>query len=124
MSSNKYKKIEEIESDDYGKIEKVMNNEDGSFSLMRILNKKYLKSKIESETLNELEKLASLSHQNLSKIKEYFFTENTFNIIMEYDEDSEFKNKIKYNVDNHLSFEENYIWSLTIQLLNILKFIQ
>ena len=24
-----------------------MNNEDGSFSLMRILNKKYLKSKIE-----------------------------------------------------------------------------
>jgi serine/threonine protein kinase len=60
----------------------------------------------------------------LSKFKDFFFTENSFNIIIEYEEDCALKQKIKYNIDNHLSFEENYIWSLTIQLLNLVKFIK
>ena len=34
------------------------------------------------------------------------------------------KKKIKYNKENHLNFEEDYIWSMTIQILNLLKYIQ
>ena len=113
-----------FDSDEYGKIELVKNEKDDSLYLMKIISKRLLKNKNESYVLEQMENLSSLEHQNLSKFKDFFFTENSFNIIIEYKENYTLKKKIKYNIDNHLSFEENYIWSLTIQLLNLLKFIK
>lgn len=124
MSLNNYKKIDNFDHDEYGNISLVKNEKDESLYLMKVISKRLLKNKNESYTLEQMEKLSSLDHQNLSKYKEYFFTENTFNIIIDYEEDCALKNKIKYNIENHLSFEENYVWSLTIQLLNLVKFIQ
>ena len=124
MSLNNYKKIDNFDSDEYGKIELVKNEKDDSLYLMKIISKRLLKNKNESYVLEQMENLSSLENQNLSKFKDFFFTENSFNIIIEYEEDCALKQKIKYNIDNHLSFEENYIWSLTIQLLNLLKFIK
>ena len=124
MSLNNYKKIDNFDYDEYGKIDLVKNEKDDSLYLMKIISKRLLKNKNESYVLEQMENLSSLEHQNLSKFKDFFFTENSFNIIIEYEEDCALKQKIKYNIDNHLSFEENYIWSLTIQLLNLLKFIK
>ena len=124
MSLNNYKKIDNFDSDEYGKIELVKNEKDDSLYLMKIISKRLLKNKNESYVLEQMENLSSLENQNLSKFKDFFFTENSFNIIIEYEEDCALKQKIKYNIDNHLSFEENYIWSLTIQLLNLVKFIK
>lgn len=124
MSVNNYKKIDNFDYDEYGKIDLVKNEKDDSLYLMKIISKRLLKNKNESYVLEQMENLSSLEHQNLSKFKDFFFTENSFNIIIEYEEDCALKQKIKYNIDNHLSFEENYIWSLTIQLLNLVKFIK
>ena len=124
MSINNYQIVQVLYSNNYGIIKKVRNIEDDSISLMKMMNKKYLKFNNESETLNEMDKLTSKKNINLSEYKAFFFDENYFYLIMEYDDDSELNKKIEYNIKNHVSFEENYIWSLTIQLLNLLKFIQ
>ena len=124
MSSNKYEIIEVIYSNNSGKLKKVKNVENDSILLMKIMNKKYLKFTNENEVLNQMKNLSSIKHTNLSEYKTFFFDENYFYIIMEYDDDSEMNKKIQYNIKNRLHFEESYIWSLTIQLLNLLKFIQ
>ena len=124
MSLNNYKSLGIIYSNSYGQIEKVKNGENGSIFLMKKMSKKYLKYKNDEETLNEIKKLSLIKHKNLSEYKTWFFDENFLYIIMEYDEGSEIKEKLKYNIQNRLSFEENYLWSLTIQLLNLCKFIQ
>ena len=124
MSLKDYKSIGIIYSNNYGQIEKVIKRENGSIFLMKKVNKKFLRYKDENKTLSEIEKLASISHQNLSEYLHYFFEDNFLYLIMEYEDESELKEKLKYNVENHLSFEENYLWSLFIQLLNLLKFIE
>ena len=124
MSSNKYEIIEVIYSNNSGKIKKVKNVENDSILLMKMMNKKYLKFNDENEALNQMKNLSSIKHINLSEYKTFFFDDNYFYIIMEYDDDSEMNKKIQYNIKNRLHFEESYIWSLTIQLLNLLKFIQ
>lgn len=124
MSLNNYKIIDNFDYDEYGKFELVKNEKNDSLYLMKIISKKLLKNKNETYVLEQMEKLSTLEHQNLSKYKEFFFTENSFNIIVDYEEDCSLRQKIKYNIDNHLSFEENYIWSITIQLLNLVKFIK
>ena len=124
MSLNDYKTISLLYSNDYGQIDKVKFKENDSIFLMKRTNKKYLKYKNENQTIGEIEKLNSINHQNLAEYKTFFFDKNNFYILMEYDDESELKGKVEYNIKNHLSFEENYLWSLTIQLLNLLKFIQ
>ena len=124
MSLNDYKTIGLIYSNDYGQIEKVKYEENNSIFIMKRTNKKNLKYKNENQTINEIEKLSSINHQNLAEYKTFFFDKNNFYLLMEYDDESYLREKIEYNLKNHLSFEESYLWSLTIQLLNLLKFIQ
>ena len=57
-------------------------------------------------------------------VKEYFDDEGNLEILMEYEDGSEYSSKIKYNKENNRTFEEDYIWSLIIQILNLLKYIQ
>ena len=121
---NNYEILQVIYSNNYGQIKKVRNIENDSISLMKMMNRKYLKFSSESDTLSEMKQLNSIKNINLSEYKTFFFDDNYFYLIMEYDDDSELNKKIEYNIKNHLSFEENYIWSLTIQILNLVKFIK
>jgi serine/threonine protein kinase len=92
---------------------------------MKKIKSKNLKSKNNFDILDTMKKLSSNINKNLSKYIDFYFNENgDFEILMEYDEDSEFELKVEYNIENHRTFDEDYIWSLTIQLLNLLKFIQ
>lgn len=93
MSVNNYKKIDNFDYDEYGKIDLVKNEKDDSLYLMKIISKRLLKNKNESYVLEQMENLSSLEHQNLSKFKDFFFTENSFNIIIEYEEDCALKQK-------------------------------
>lgn len=71
MSVNNYKKIDNFDSDEYGKIELVKNEKDDSLYLMKIISKRLLKNKNESYVLEQMENLSSLENQNLSKFKDF-----------------------------------------------------
>ena len=73
MSLNNYKSLGIIYGNSYGQVEKVKNIENGSIFLMKKMSKKYLKYKTEEETLNEIKKLSSIKHKNLSEYKTCFF---------------------------------------------------
>ena len=110
-------------TDVYGEVSKV--EKDGNLYLIKKIKSKNLKSKNNFDILDTMKKWSSIINKNLSKYIDFYFNENgDFEILMEYDEDSEFELKVEYNIENHRTFEEDYIWSLTIQLLNLLKFIQ
>ena len=110
-------------SDCYGDVYKYKKDED--IHLVKIIKSNNLKSKNKLETLDAMKKLTLNVNKNLSEYIDFYFNDNgDFEILMEYDEDSEFEKKIKYNKENHLNFEEDYIWSMTIQILNLLKYIQ
>ena len=71
-----------------------------------------------------MKNLSLYINPNLSEYIDFYFNENgDFEILMEYEEDSEFEYKINYNKINRRTFEEDYIWSLTIQLFKLLKYI-
>ena len=110
-------------SDCYGDVYKY--KKDGEIHLVKIIKANNLKSKNRLETLDAMKNLTLNTNKNLSEYIDFYFNDNgDFEILMEYDEDSEFEKKIKYNKENHLNFEEDYIWSMTIQILNLLKYIQ
>ena len=110
-------------SDCYGDVYKYKKDED--IHLVKIIKSNNLKSKNKLETLDAMKKLTLNTCKNLSEYIDFYFNDNNdFEILMEYDEDSEFEKKIKYNKENHLNFEEDYKWSLAIQILNLLKYIQ
>ena len=72
-----------------------------------------------------MKNLSLYINPNLSEYIDFYFNKNgDLEILMEYEEDSEFESKINYNKINRRTFEEDYIWSLTIQLLKLLKYIQ
>ena len=110
-------------SDIYGEIFKI--EKEGNLYLVRKIKSKNLKSKNNIEILDIMKKLSLNINKNLSEYIDFYFNDvEDFEILMEYDEDSEFELKVKYNIENHRTFEEDYIWSLVIQILNLLKFIQ
>ena len=112
-----------IYSDCYGEVSKM--KKDGSIYLVKIIKSENLKYRDQIETLNAMKKLLLNMNPNLSEYIDYYFNENgDFEILMEYDEDSEYELKINYNKENNRTFEEDYIWSLTIQLFKLLKYIQ
>ena len=110
-------------SDCYGDVYKTLKEE--KFYLVKIIKSNNLKSKEQNETLNSMKNLSLYINPNLSEYIDFFFNKNgDLEILMEYEEDSEFESKINYNKINRRTFEEDYIWSLTIQLLKLLKYIQ
>ena len=121
MSINDYQILDVIYANEYGQIKLVSNKETNSLNLMKTMSKRFLKYNNEEEAINEIKKFNSLDHTNLAAYKNFFSDENNFYLIMEYDEGSEIKEKINYNLQNHLSFDENYLWSLTKQILYLLK---
>ena len=110
-------------SDIYGEVYK--SEKDRNLYLIRKIKSKNLKSKNNIETLDIMKRLSLNKNKNLSEYIDFYFNDvEDFEILMEYDKDSEFELKVEYNIENHRSFEEDYIWSLTIQILNLLKFMQ
>ena len=110
-------------TDGYGDVYK--SKKDGELYLVKIIKVDRLKFKNQFETLNAMKNLSLYINKNLSEYIDFYFDDKgNLEILMEYEDGSEYSSKIKYNKENNRTFEEDYIWSLIIQILNLLKYIQ
>ena len=98
---------------------------DGQIYAMKQVRINQLPEKEKKNSLNEIRILASLSHKNIIAYKDAFFDENskTLNIVMEYADNGDISQKIKYNLKNGLIFSENIIWNYLIQILEGLHYL-
>ena len=109
----------------FGSVSLVTRKRDGNIYAMKRVNMGKLNKKEKESALNEIRILASLSHPNIIGYKEAFFDEhsNTLNIVMEYADEGDLEQKIKYNLRKRLNFEESTIWIWIIQLLKGIKYL-
>ena len=109
----------------FGSVYLVTRKMDGNIYAMKSVNIGKLNKKEKESALNEIRILASLSHPNIIGYKEAFFDEysNTLNIVMEYAEEGDLEQKIKYNLRKRLNFDESTIWGWIIQLLKGIKYL-
>ena len=109
----------------FGSVSLVTRKRDGNIYAMKRVNIGKLNKKEKESALNEIRILASLSHPNIIGYKEAFFDEhsNTLNIVMEYADEGDLEEKIKYNLKRRLNFEESTIWIWIIQLLKGIKYL-
>ena len=109
----------------FGSVWLVKRKEDNNIYAMKRVTISGLGKKERENALNEIRLIASLNHKNIIGYKEAFYDEKsmTLNIVMEYADDGDLASKIKYNIKNHLVFEESTIWKLMIQLLEGLKYL-
>ena len=98
---------------------------DGQTYAMKQVRISQLTDKEKQNSLNEIRILASLSHKNIIGYKDAFFDENskTLNIVMEYADNGDMSQKIKYNLKHGLIFRENIIWNYLIQILEGLHYL-
>ena len=98
---------------------------DGQTYAMKQVRISQLTDKEKKNALNEIRILASLSHKNIIGYKDAFFDENskTLNIVMEYADNGDMSQKIKYNLKHGLLFRENIIWNYLIQILEGLHYL-
>ena len=109
----------------FGSVSLVTRKRDGNIYAMKRVNIGKLNKKEKESSLNEIRILASLSHPNIIGYKEAFFDEhsNTLNIVMEYAEEGDLEQKIKYNLKKRLNFDESTIWGWIIQILKGIKYL-
>ena len=109
----------------FGSVWLVKRKEDNNIYAMKRVTISGLGKKERENALNEIRLIASLNHKNIIGYKEAFYDEKsmTLNIVMEYADDGDLASKIKYNIKNHLVFEESTIWKILIQLLEGLKYL-
>ena len=109
----------------FGTVNIVTRKQDNKIYAMKRVNISTLSDKDKQSSLNEIRILASLSHKNIIAYKDAFFDENskTLNIVMEYADNGDMSQKIKYNLKNGLIFSENIIWNYLIQILEGLHYL-
>ena len=109
----------------YGIVILVHRLIDGQTYAMKQVRISQLTDKEKQNSLNEIRILASLSHKNIIGYKDAFFDENskTLNIVMEYADNGDMSQKIKYNLKHGLIFRENIIWNYLIQILEGLHYL-
>ena len=126
MSSlNDFKLIKPIGKGAFSIVILVHRKIDGQIYAMKQVRISQLTEKEKEYSLNEIRILASLSHKNIIGYKDAFFDENskTLNIVMEYADNGDMSQKIKYNLKHGLLFRENIIWNYLIQILEGLHYI-
>ena len=109
----------------FGSVNKVISKIDRKEYAMKRVNMAQLEEKEKENALNEVRILASFEHPNIIGYKDAFYDEisKTLNIVMELADDGDIESKIEYNKKNKLSFQENTIWNILIQILQGLKFL-
>ena len=116
-------------------IEKILGK--GSFSTVYLVRRKEdkkiyalksvilekLNKKEQQNSVNEVRILASVNHPNVIGYKEAFWddVQNTLNIVMEYADDGDLQTKITKMRKEGGMFQEDLIWSYSIQMIEGLK---
>ena len=107
----------------YSEVFKVRRKIDSKIYALKKVKLKNLKEKEKNNSLSEIRILASIKSPFIISYKEAFLTteDNTLNLVMEYADDGDLYQKIKYFKSKNLFFEEKDIWKIFIQITRGLK---
>ena len=107
----------------FGSVYLVRRKEDKKIYALKSVILEKLNKKEQQNSVNEVRILASVNHPNVIGYKEAFWDDkdNSLNIVMEYADDGDLQTKINKMRRERLRFEENLIWSYSIQMIEGLK---
>ena len=119
MSLADYEFITALGKGAFADVIKVKNKKNGNIYAMKRINISQLKKEEIEKELNEIRLLYSLNHPNIIGYKEALYDNSTgkLNIVLEFADDGDLLQKIKYNKENRLNFHEDTIWEIIIQML-------
>ena len=118
-----FEKVKELGKGSFGSVYLVRRKEDHKIYALKTVYLQKLNKKEQQNSVNEVRILASVNHPNVIGYKEAFWDEkdNSLNIVMEYADDGDLQTKINKMRKERLRFEENMIWSYSIQMIEGLK---
>ena len=101
----------------------VRRKEDKKIYALKSVILEKLNKKEQQNSVNEVRILASVNHPNVIGYKEAFWddVQNTLNIVMEYADDGDLQTKITKMRKEGGMFQEDLIWSYSIQMIEGLK---
>ena len=107
----------------FGSVYLVRRKEDNKIYALKSVILEKLNKKEQQNSVNEVRILASVNHPNVIGYKEAFWddSQNTLNIVMEYADDGDLQTKIIKMRKEGGMFQENLIWSYSIQMIEGLK---
>ena len=118
-----FEKVKELGKGSFGSVYLVRRKEDHKIYALKSVYLQKLNKKEQQNSGNEVRILASVNHPNVIGYKEAFWDEkdNSLNIVMEYADDGDLQTKINKMRKERTRFEENLIWSYSIQMIEGLK---
>ena len=122
-SMNDFKIEKVLGKGSFGSVYLVRRKEDGKIYALKSVILEKLNKKEQQNSVNEVRILASVNHPNVIGYKEAFWddSQNTLNIVMEYADDGDLQTKITKMRKEGGMFQENLIWSYSIQMIEGLK---
>ena len=122
-SMNDFKIEKVLGKGSFGSVYLVTRKEDQQIYALKSVTMEKLNKKEQQNSVNEVRILASVNHPNVIGYKEAFWDDqnNTLNIVMEYADDGDLQTKIQKMKKNCGFFEEDLIWSYSIQMIEGLK---
>ena len=107
----------------FGSVYLVTRKEDKKIYALKTVVLEKLNKKEQENSVNEVRILASINHPNVIGYKEAFWNdkESSLNIVMEYADDGDLQTKIQKMRKEGGIFNENLIWSYSIQMIEGLK---
>ena len=118
-----FEKVKELGKGSFGSVYLVRRKEDHKIYALKSVYLQKLNKKEQQNSVNEVRISASVNHPNVIGYKEAFWEEkdNSLNIVMEYADDGDLQTKINKMRKERTRFEENLIWSYSIQMIEGLK---
>ena len=122
-SMNDFKIEKVLGKGSFGSVYLVRRIEDNKIYALKSVILEKLNKKEQQNSVNEVRILASVNHPNVIGYKEAFWddSQNTLNIVMEYADDGDLQTKIGKMRKEGGMFQENLIWSYSIQMIEGLK---
>ena len=107
----------------FGSVYLVRRKEDDNIYALKSVILEKLNKKEQQNSVNEVRILASVNHPNVIGYKEAFWDDklSSLNIVMEYADDGDLQTKIGKMRKEGGMFQENLIWSYSIQMIEGLK---
>ena len=121
-----FKKEKVLGKGSFGSVYLVRRKQDNKIYALKTVIMEKLNKREQENSVNEVRILASVNHPNVIGYKEAFWEEDgnagsSLNIVMEYADDGDLQTKINKMRREKLRFEENLIWSYSIQMIEGLK---
>ena len=107
----------------YSEVFKVRRKIDSKIYALKKVKLKNLKEKEKINSLSEIRILASIKSPFIISYKEAFFTieDKSLNLVMEFADNGDLYQKIKYYKSKNLFFDEKDVWKIFIQITRGLK---